>query len=330
MTDIFTGEPGLSAPRYENDFAPVKRRCDVLINGSCYAPGGVPATRVPVGVRVGSITKTFNVVGHRIFERGPLSCEPGEPRPFTVLPIGYDNAFGGVDTTNANQSKHQWYLQNPAGKGYHPGASASEVDGRSLPNTEEFDKPVTRPDGDYRPMAFGPLGRSWQPRLKWAGTFDDKWLDEQFPFLPQDFDTQYFQCAPEDQQIDFPSGGEDVVLMHLTASGRTSFRLPPTLGLPFLFVSRTGSVAEVSGVVDTICIEPDKARFALAWRVSMPLRRNIREVREVIVGKTAYQLEHERTRAERMHGKRRFNSLTELVAWSQAQRRMHEAHDEVD
>ena len=25
-------------------------------------------------------------------------------------------------------------------------------------------------------MAFGPIGRAWQPRLKYAGTYDQKWL----------------------------------------------------------------------------------------------------------------------------------------------------------
>src|SRR5438094_752971 len=62
MTDMFTGEPGFSAPLYESDFSPRKPRCDVLLNGSCYAPGGKPAIQVQVGLRVGSLTKSFNVV----------------------------------------------------------------------------------------------------------------------------------------------------------------------------------------------------------------------------------------------------------------------------
>ena len=45
-------------------------------------------------------------------------------------------------------------------------------------------------------MAFGPVGRSWQPRIRWAGTYDQKWMDEKFPFLPEDFDERYYQCRP--------------------------------------------------------------------------------------------------------------------------------------
>jgi len=50
MADEFTGEPGLSAPKYESDFAPFKPRCDVLLNGSAYAPGGQPSQTHQVGV----------------------------------------------------------------------------------------------------------------------------------------------------------------------------------------------------------------------------------------------------------------------------------------
>src|SRR5215469_9222000 len=46
--DLFTGEPGFSSPLYETDYAPVKPKCDVLLNGSAYSPGGRSTTRVSV------------------------------------------------------------------------------------------------------------------------------------------------------------------------------------------------------------------------------------------------------------------------------------------
>src|SRR5262249_5273098 len=49
--DLFSGEPGNSAPTYETDYAPRKPRCDILLNGSAYAPGGRPAERVTVSLR---------------------------------------------------------------------------------------------------------------------------------------------------------------------------------------------------------------------------------------------------------------------------------------
>jgi len=50
--------------------------------------------------------------------------------------------------------------------------------------------------------------RNWEPRYKLAGTYDQKWLDDVFPFLPADFDERYYQAAPEDQQVPWLKGGD--------------------------------------------------------------------------------------------------------------------------
>ena len=61
---------------------------------------------------------------------------------------------------------------------------------------------MTVPWGGYRPMGFGRPRADWTPRLTYAGTYDQTWIDDVFPFLPADFDVRYYQAAPEDQQID--------------------------------------------------------------------------------------------------------------------------------
>ena len=65
--DEYTGEPGLSAPLYESDYARYKPRCDVTLNGCAYAPGGKPAEKVGVTLSVGKMRKSFYVVGHRFW-----------------------------------------------------------------------------------------------------------------------------------------------------------------------------------------------------------------------------------------------------------------------
>jgi hypothetical protein len=152
-----------------------------------------------------------------------------------------------------------------------------------LPNTEQSNEQVTAPNGRYRPMAFGPVGRGWQPRLDFAGTYDQNWLDNVFPFLPSDFDDRYFQAAPGDQQIEAPQGGEEVILLNLTPQGRAHFRLPAT-DVPVAFFPRSGKAIHQRGVLDTVLIEPDAGRLCLVWRASMPLRRNLFELAEVLVG----------------------------------------------
>src|SRR6266849_4722595 len=284
MTDVFTGEPGFSAPVYENDFAPRKPRCDVLLNGSAYAPGGKPAERVPVSLRVGSWSKSFDVVGNRVWQAGALYIAVSKPEPFTVMPISYNNAWGGVDKSQEDPSKHHYYPLNHAGVGYHEYTSGKYMDGKPLPNTEERGAKITNPKGSYKPMAFGPIARAWQPRPKLAGTYDPNWLDNVFPFLPSDFKEEYYQAAPADQQIPFPHGGEEVELTNLTPQGTTKFRLP-SLKIPVEFFLRNGQTSQVGATLDTIVAEPDLGRFLVCWRATLPLRKDMFEVTRIIAGK---------------------------------------------
>jgi len=284
MADEFTGEPGFSAPKYESDFAPHKRRCDVLLNGSAYAPVGRPVTHIDVGLRVGAMAKFFSVVGNRVWKKDWFSIHDTEPTPFTVMPISYDHAFGGVDQSSPDEREHRTFLENHAGKGFHFSLAKEVIDGKPLPNTEEIGRRVTNPRGNYRPMALGPLGRAWQPRPKFAGTYDQKWQEDIFPFLPSDFDERYYQAAPEDQQIDYLRGGEEVVLVNLTTQGRATFKLP-TISVPVTFYLKNGVEKEMAANNDTIIIEPDLGRFMLVWRASLPLRKNMFEVEEVVIGR---------------------------------------------
>lgn len=282
-TDQFTGKPGFSATRYESEYAPFKPRCDVLVNGSAHAPGGRPTQRCPVGLRVGSLTRSFQVVGRRQWQRRLTRLTPGEPEPFIRLPISYDVAFGGVDVHPTKANEARAFAANPVGVGFHPLSPPEQIEGRPLPCTEELDTPVESPSKTYQPMSFGALGRNFQERLSFAGTYDDRWLDEVFPLLPADFDPRYHQAAPASQQIPYPQGGESVVLVNLTPEGRLEFQLP-RLEVPVEFTTRKDEHTTVQAVLDTLLIEPDERRLQLTWRASLPLRRGLHEVAQVIVG----------------------------------------------
>ena len=304
--DVFTGEPGFSATIHESDYPPFKPRCDVLLNGSAYAPGGNPVERVTVSLRVGSMTKSFDVVGKSKWKSGLLTYTMSAAEPFTKMPISYDNAFGGVD--KANPEKLHFYPTNHAGVGYHADTSAKAMDGKPLPNTVEKGKTISSPDGKYKPMAFGAVGRAWQPRPKWAGTYDQNWLNDVSPFLPSDFDDRYFQSAPEEQQIPYPQGGERIELVNLTPAGKTTFTLPRH-EMPVVFIRRGDQREEKHAIIDTITIEPDEERFSVCWRTHMPLRRSIFEVPQAIIGRASRGW----WRARDL-GKQYFPSLHELIA----------------
>lgn len=281
--DTFTGEPGFSAPDSEVDYAPIKHQCDVLLKGSAYAPQGKPASKVQVGLKLGALVKSFVVTGERFWDAG-LSISPGKPAKFEVMPISYDVAFGGLDCFHKDESKHSAYMKNPVGRGFHDNLSSSLVHDTPMPNTEQLNQAIQSSDGAYLPMAFGPIGRGWQSRLKHAGTYDQDWIDNTFPFLPADFNEAYYQAAPEDQQIPYPKGGEEVVLVNLTPEGRTAFTIP-AIDVPVVFFRKKGEKHETQALLDTIVIEPDNGIFTMTWRASLPLKKNIFEIPQVLAGK---------------------------------------------
>jgi hypothetical protein len=312
--DTFTGEPGLSAPIYESEYTPIKPRCDVLLLGSAYAPHGIPAERVRVSLRVGQMSKQFDVVGNRLWSSDMFGVAATQPEPFAVMPISYDVAFGGVDTLNPDPSQHEAHPANPIGRGFYPRSKGRMIDGKPLPNTEEPGNPVNNPAVSYNPVGFGPIGRAWQPRPKYAGTYDQNWIDNIFPFLPADFDERYYQSAPVDQQIDYLQGGEEVVLHNLTPQGQTAFKLPK-LEVPVTFFLKNYEEKEVNAAGDTLILEPDLGRFSIVWRASLPLRKNMFEVTQVIAGR----MPRGWYRAREL-GKTYYPSLGELVNIRRAER----------
>lgn len=283
--DIFSGEPGFSAPVYEVDYAPYKPRCDVMLHGNAYAPNDAFVKRLTVSLQVGSWRKSFSVVGDREWVYSALiGIGPNAPQPFQVMPITYERAFGGTDDRHPESNKHDAYLPNPIGRGYHYLLSREYVDNAPLPNTEALNQAIRKPNGRYQPMAFGPIGRNWAPRYQLAGTYDQHWLDHVFPFLPADFQDAYYQCAPEDQQMDYLKGGETVKLIHLTPQGETQFQLP-TVDVPVTFFLKHGDSQQVQAVADTLILEPEAERLMITWRTHLPLKKNMFEVPQVLVGK---------------------------------------------
>jgi hypothetical protein len=284
VSDTFFGEPGRSAPRHEAEFVIRKPLCDVLLHATAYAPHGRPVTSTRVRVRIGNWNKTFSVIGDRVWQVGTSNIRASSAVPFLTMPITYDRAFGGTDNRSDDPMEHAAFMKNPSGRGFHKQLKRQWLDGSLLPNTETDGQPVMRPDGDYDPMSFGPLGRHWEPRFRYAGTYDDNWLEQHFPFLPPDFDERYYQAAPHDQQVPHLRGGEEVELLNLTSEGRVSFVLP-IFDAPVHFFPRKGNRENGTLTLDTLNIEPDSNRFTLTWRTTRRLRRNIFEVAQAMVGK---------------------------------------------
>ena len=286
LADVFSGEPGYSATLVESDFALFKPNCDVLLTGSAYSPNGKPSTSVIVALSVGTVNKSFRVTGFRQWKLGALGAiAPGESTHFTKMPFSYDTAFGGIDNFHPDVQKHTSYFENPVGIGYHKELDGALVHGAPMPNTEVLGENIRSPIRNYRPMAFGPVGRGWPQRLRYAGTYDEVWQKNKFPFLPDDFDNRYFQAAPLDQQIQYIKGGERVVLQNLTENGYCSFCLPRMNLESVVFYLQTGEFYIAKFAVDSIHFFPDEGVYTMTARASVPFSGDPQICAKVIFGR---------------------------------------------
>src|SRR4051812_572266 len=61
--DVHHGDPGSTSIKYECEFAMVKPRVDVIVNGDAVAPGNKPVRDLMVELQFGSIRKEIRVIG---------------------------------------------------------------------------------------------------------------------------------------------------------------------------------------------------------------------------------------------------------------------------
>jgi hypothetical protein len=310
-TDVHYGDPATTGIQYECEFAMVKPRADVILNGQAVAPQGKPVQELTVALEIGSSRKEIRVVGDRRWERGILGFSASDPVPFVTMPLVFERAFGGSDQSHANPKHHGAEVRNLVGVGFHKNPDPATIDGQPLPNLEHPRHRMWSWSDTPTPVGYGTIGRNWQPRVKYAGTYDQRWLDDRFPFLPEDFDPQYFLAAPADQQVPYLKGGEVVRCFNMTPEG--TFELhTPRFGFPIFFRFRDRDV-KTAPKLDTLIVEPDSKRFLAIWRTSVPLGRKLHALREVVIGPRPRQVAIPQT-----GGQRRFRSLEELAAWNRA------------
>lgn len=196
----------------------------------------------------------------------------------------YGRSYGGTWPGDGDRDPGDCYRENPVGRGYADRHHEHLLRDASVPNIEAPGQPVTSPGCRVRPCGFGPVGRGWRPRCQFAGTYDQTYLDERFPLLPLDFDERYFQCAPDDQQIAHPSGGEPVELWGLLPQKpHHRFVLPP-LALPMMAITRTARPVRLDAVVDTLTLDLHAGTLNVVWRALLPVRQNLREIEVLASG----------------------------------------------
>ena len=249
-TDTFSGEPGLSAPCLETDFAHQKPGCDVLLLGSAYAPRGPARPALRGGVARWSNAQALR--GGRppgleqALGRGPgvaggtIRKRPAELRHR----LGRDRSHARV------RRSHRGMPAKPGRTGL---LEAHEEHRRSAPAQHR----AGRPDRLSRTTAT----TCHSPSRQWAAPgcrvpsgparTTRPWLAERSPLWPHDFDVRYFQSAPPDQVIPFPVGGEAVVLQNLSPRLATIAFTLPVMRMPVTFIPHRGRDLTLDSQIDT-------------------------------------------------------------------------------
>lgn len=265
--DEFYGEPGVSSVKYESDTCQIKSGTDVILKGHAYAKGGGRSAEIDVQLQVGPLNKTVRVIGDRKWGKSLGMWRWSGPEPFDRIPLVYERAFGGNDTSDPDPAKHDYEKRNPVGTGFS--IAKKNLEGMPLPNLEDPGMPIKGWDDKPAPAGFGFIGRDWAPRVKYAGTYDEKWQKERFPMLPSDFDPSFFNGASPDL-IARPhfKGGEPVRVVNASPEGELKFKLPARRFDISLWIK--GKESAVIPVLDTVVIEPDEKRLLLTWRATAP------------------------------------------------------------
>ncbi len=237
------------------------------------------------------------VTGPRNWEKGLMGgwALKAPTEPVTSLELRYEYAFGGecrIDhddpdgkgiksgsrlTPEQRESHpegpadapiaHTVFEDNPLGKGFAEAwyLKAKKIKTIPAPQIDDPKNPVTSFGNTYPPQGFGIIAKAWRQRLKLAGTYDNNWIEERWPDLPDDFDMAYWNGANPDMQAPHLAGGEEITLTNLTPAGTLTFSLPTDLQfVDVLF--ENGRNASVPAKLDTVIIEPDSMKVCIVWR----------------------------------------------------------------
>lgn len=282
LADEYFGEPGESGIVRASEVLPPAPTTGVTVSGHAVAPQrGVQ--RMQVGVSVGGMSVTAIVYGDRRWKKKLGGAKPDLPEPIERIPLVWDHAFGGTDLTPGNEKQHQRCEANPVGRGFVARAAKPDIAEMLLPNIEHPNHPIKSPRDRPPPVGFSPIAPNWPPRVDYAGTYDDAWMSERCPLLPDDFDERFFQAAPAPLTANaYLAGGESCTVTGMSEEGTYSFPLPrekPAVRLRFA----RGAI-NATPVLERVHIDADRKAVEMLFKVYRNIHGKVESLAAVEVG----------------------------------------------
>jgi hypothetical protein len=266
LADAYFGAPETTSLRVEGDLVIQRPGTDLWITGEAVAPSETREREWLASIELGPSAQQFRFFGPRAWSHhAEHGWRLGAPEPTRSVALRYEHAFGGTG-----------YPENPVGVGFHAKDELDTAKTYSAPSILSASDDYAHIEDRLDPAPLGPLSRWWQPRYRWAGTFDAawerSWRDKPGgrPFLPQDFDYRFYNAAHPRFVVPGRLRGDEPLSIHgFGARVETTTRLP---GWRFVAVLQDGDEAGRAEdmKLDTVHLDLQRRQAHLVWRLTLP------------------------------------------------------------
>jgi hypothetical protein len=285
FADVPWGKPEKSSILYPSDLCLLKPGTDVIVVAKAHAPGGKAVPSFDVAVRVGALQKLCRIHGLRVWQSGGNGLSA--PRPIAELEMRYDHAWGGLDDSDPMAVVEE--ARNPVGVGI--ARDPASLTHQAAPGIEDVAQPILTAKTRPPPAGIGAIGRHWEPRRRYAGTHDARWLEDRAPLPPLDQDPRFNLCATPELVATPPlRGGEEAALLNLQPGGGATAFLLPRVGIEIEFRVPDRPPEVTRPHLDTVLIDllhnPRKEERPLTieyvWRASIKAPRRMKDARIIV------------------------------------------------
>lgn len=238
------------------DLSIPKPCAEFLVSGKAWSHDASEPGRVAVRARVDHLEKSLVVHGDRRWAQGGMS------RAGVVqgVPVNWRHTYGGPG-----------FAENECGMG-----AARDADGVwRVPNVEGLEQRLSRESQVGVPVSFGPVSPARPRRFKRMGGYEERWLTDGFPGLPETMDPHFFNTASADQwfvkQTELtPAAEYEIWNMH-PEQACLQGRLPALRARCFAQRHGAEDLDEISMRHTTAWFFPDRERVLLIFHGVLPL-----------------------------------------------------------
>lgn len=274
LVDEYEGDPHTTPLLRAADLIPFKPSTDISILGKAYAPTGQPSTEWIAGLRIGKWANAVRINGRRHWRWRANGWHLSAAEPIEEAAMDYRNASGDLSWDHHDDPE---VPQNPIGIKRPPRERKENEDALPVALLDSLDDDYSDIFASKTPKGFSPVPPFWRLRQQYAGTYDDAWVAERHPQLPEDFDYRFYQSAHPDMIYPgYLAGDESIELARLTPGGGTlRFSLPgvqPTA----LYRWRDGREVRVLLNLDGLHIDLRQTPYQvdITWRSWLPICPN--------------------------------------------------------